>query len=137
MVSKSKKGMTLIEILIATLIFTLALGSVLGSLTLVADLIDIARDKTVATSDLRNMMERIRAVPFDSMLAKFPNGLTDGPASNPYQNITGSYVLRNENITVTYANPNTDPLEINVLARWKDKKGHLFNMSVPTFKTRQ
>ena len=131
-----KKGMTLIEVLIAALIFSVALGVLLSSIGAIVDLLDIAQDSSQATSDLKNMMERIRATPFDAITTKFTNGATDGPVSNLYTTIVGGYNLRNEHFTVSYANPNTDPLEILVTATWQDKKGRSFNTTMSTFRTR-
>lgn len=132
----NKQGLTLIEILIATLIFSVALGALLSSLAAVVDIIDFSRDRTIAIADLRNIMETIRATPFDSLVAKFPNAMADGPANNPYANITGGYTLKSEHITVTYVNPNIDPLEIKVSGTWQDKKSHSFSASLSTFRTR-
>ncbi|OIO36489.1 MAG: hypothetical protein AUJ74_02010 [Candidatus Omnitrophica bacterium CG1_02_44_16] len=131
-----KNGMTLVEVLIATLIFSVALGVLLSSLGAIIDLLDIAQDRSQATSDLKNMMEKIRATPFDAITTRFTNGTTDGPVTNPYTAIVGGYNLKNEHMIVSYANPNTDPLEILVLANWQDKKGRAFNTTISTFRTR-
>jgi prepilin-type N-terminal cleavage/methylation domain-containing protein len=133
---KNNSGMTLIEILIATLVFSLALGALLGSISAVVDVIDLSRDRTQVTLDLRNMLEKMRATPFDALTTKFPNNLLNGPASNPYSAIVGNYSLRSESIAVTYPNPNADPLEMQVTVNWLDKKGHARNGSISTFRTR-
>jgi prepilin-type N-terminal cleavage/methylation domain-containing protein len=133
---KRKNGMTLVEILVATLVFTLALSALLGGMSAIVDLIDLAKDMTVATDHLRNMLERIRSTPFASMLTRFPNNTTNGPGANPYANITGGYTLVSENITVTYANPAADPLEAKTTVRWLDKKRHSRSAAMSTFKTR-
>lgn len=132
----STKGMTLIEVLIAVLVFSVALGALLNSLVAIVDLVDLSKDKTVANGDLKNMLERIKATPFDSIPTRFTDGLADGPAANLYTNIVGGYTLRNEHITVTYPNPNSDPLEILIRLNWQDKKGRNFNTTVSTFRTR-
>ena len=136
MIKRTDKGITFIEILVATLVFTLALASVLGSMVSIADLIDLARDTTIATTDLKNMMERMRATPFALIIPNFPNGMTDGPGPNRYPPLVGGYQLTSEHITVTYANPNAQPLEIKITLTWLDKKGHSRNASMSTFKTR-
>ena len=130
------KGVTLLEVLIAILIFCLAISALLISITGMADVIDIAKDKTVATNHLKNILEQVRANPFNSIIANFPAGLTDGPAGKPYQGVVGGYTLRNEHITVTYADPNADPLEIRATLTWLDKKGHPFTAGMSTFRTR-
>jgi len=131
-----KSGMTLVEVLIATLIFSIALGVLLSSIGALVDLLDLAQDSSQATGDLKIMMERLRATPFDAITTRFTNGVTDGPVTNPYITIVGGYNLRNEHLIVSYANPNTDPLEILVMATWQDKKGRAFNTTMSTFRTR-
>lgn len=133
---KNNKGMTLFELLIAAFVFTVAMGALLSSIVAIMYLIDISKDQTVAASDLRNTMERIRATPFNNMVSFFPSGTQDGPANNRYQNITGGYSLNGEHITVTYANVNSDPLEIRVNINWLDKHSRPYNTSLSTFKTR-
>jgi type II secretory pathway pseudopilin PulG len=131
-----KKGMTLFEILVATLVFTLALGVLLSSLTGILYLIAQAKDETIAVSDLKNVAERIRATPFNSVVTFFPNGVQDGPSFNLYQALVGGYNLTNEHITVTYPNVNADPLEIRITATWQGKYGRSFSTALSTFKTR-
>jgi len=130
------KGMTLIELLIATLIFTIALGALLNSMLAVLYLIDLAKDQTIATSDLRNIMEAIRVTPFTNTLSLFPDSVVDGQVNNSYQSIVGGYGLNNEHITVTYADVYSDPLEIKVNLAWADKRSRNHSASVSTFKTR-
>lgn len=133
---KCQTGTTLIEILIATFVFTIAVGGLLSSILAIVNLIDLANDITVATASLNNMMERIRATPFAYMTTRFPDSQPDGTAENPYQDIVGGYTLTNEQITATYANINVDPLEMKVTLQWNDKRGHSRNISMSTFKTR-
>jgi prepilin-type N-terminal cleavage/methylation domain-containing protein len=133
---KRHKGMTLIEILIATLIFTLALGALLNGIMAALYLIDQSRNQTIATNDLRNMMEKIRATSFADMFLLFPDSVADGPGNNRYQTYVGGYSLTNEHITVTYADTLVDPLEIKVNLTWQDKRGRTYNASISTFKTR-
>jgi type II secretory pathway component PulJ len=133
---RSQQGITLVEILVATLIFCVALTGVLGSMVAISDLIDLSKDTTTATVHLKNMMERVLMTSFATMLTRFPNGTVDGPVTNPYASVVGGYNLTNEHITALYANMSTDPLEINVFLSWSDKKGRGRNISMSTFKTR-
>ena len=130
------RGVTLVEVLVATLIFSLALTALLGSMIAINDLLDLNRDRSQATLDLRSMMERIRATPFSDITTHFPNGTLDGSITWPYTGIIGTATLRAEHITVTFANLNVDPLEIKTTLTWLDKKGRSRNASMATFRTK-
>ena len=136
MKSVKNKGTTLVEIMVATLVFVVALGALLSCITALLYLVDLSKEQTLGVSDSRNIMEKIRATAFVDMQAQFPDALEDGPSSGSYSTILGGYALSNEHITVTYANINTDPLEIKVNVSWLDKRGHARNTSMSTFKTR-
>ena len=136
MKKRDVKGMTLVELLIATLVFTIALGALLSSMLTVLYLIDLAKNQTIAISDLRNMMERIRVTVFADTLSLFPNSVVDGQVHNTYQFVVGGYSLNNEHITVTYADIHSDPLEIKVNLTWADKRARNHSTTVSTFKTR-
>jgi len=132
----NKRGSTLIEILVAALVFVIALGALLSSIVGVLYLVDNAREETVANSDLRNMMEKIRATAFSGMQPRFPNAVVDGPNTGRYSTLLGGYTLRSEHITVSYPNPNADPLEVRVSITWQDKRGRTLSASMSTSKTR-
>jgi len=131
-----KRGTTLVEVLVALLVFSVALGGLVSSLLNIMEVIDLARDTSQATADLRSMLERIRATPFDDILARFPNGTANGPALYPYTDILGNYTISNESVVVTYANTTTDPLEIHVALSWQDKRGRTRSTSMATYRTR-
>lgn len=133
---RDSKGLTLVEIVLATSIFVTAVVGLVGFLISSSYLIDITRDRDVAILDLRNIMEKIRATPFDSITSRFPDAVTDGSMSNPYSTILGGYSLINEHITVSYADVNADPLEISVAVTWQCKRGRSHSSSMSTFRTR-
>lgn len=133
---RGRKGTTLVEILIATFVFTVALAALLSSISGTLYLLDLSKDTTIANSDLRNIMELIRTTSFANMIQLFPDGVVDGPVSNSYQLAIGGYRLGNEHITVTYANPNSEPLEIQVNLTWIDKRTRSHSIAAHTFKTR-
>lgn len=134
--AKNKRGITLIEVLIACLVFTIALAALLGSIASMIDIIELSREKTTASYHLKNMLERIKATAFDSIITDFPNGTVNGPSSNPYQNIVGGYTLSSEHIMVTYPNTTTDPLEVCTQLLWQNKKGYNISANLTTFRTR-
>jgi Tfp pilus assembly protein PilV len=130
------KGLTLVEVLVATLVVTIGLASLLSSLTSMLYLIQDSKSQTIANADLRSIIEEMKSTPFDSMSNVFPNAVVDGPAIHRYNTITGSYTLSNEHIIVTYPNVSADPLEILVTLTWQDMMGRARNLTMSTFKTR-
>lgn len=133
---KKNQGTTLIEILVATLVFTVALGALLSAITASLYLVDLSREQAIAVSDLRNIMERIRATAFNNIVVQFPDADVDGPAGNSYSSIVGGYRLNNQSMTVTYPDVNSDPLEIRVRLAWQDKRGRAQSVAASTFRTR-
>lgn len=128
--------MTLFEVLVAVFIFSVAMGALLNSFSAIIEVIDLARDKSHAVADLRSVLEHMRATPFDLLTTRFPNGTQDGTATNNYTAIVGGYRLTNQHIVVTYADTNTDPLEIKTTLSWQDKRARTRNASLSTFRTR-
>jgi prepilin-type N-terminal cleavage/methylation domain-containing protein len=120
---QSKKGFTLVEILVATLILVFVGVVILQTFMSYIYFSAVNKERAVAMTDLSNMMETIISTPFSNIPARFPNSTQDGIVSNLYTNIVGGYTLKNEHITVTYVNSASDPLEIIVTLRWQDAKG--------------
>ena len=133
---RNNKGLSVVEILIASLVFILALAGLMSSVIAVFALIEQARDRSVAVADLSSLMEQARATAFDNLAAFFPNGVTDGPGASRYYDILGGYRLPSEHITVTYPSVNSDPLEMCSILSWQDKAGRSFNISMSTYRTR-
>lgn len=136
MLKKDRKGISLIDILVSLFILTLSGAALLSLLLSALYFIDLSREQSIAVSDLRNMMESVRATPFSNMPANFPNNTQDGPSSRRYYTLIGGYNLRSEHITVTYANTLSDPLEVKVTLSWQNKYGRLMSSSMSTFKAR-
>ena len=119
----NKNGFALVEILLATLIIVIAGVAILQTFLLGAHFSLVNKDRTIAMTHLGSMMETVISTPFNSIVAKFPDGVADGPGSNLYTNIVGGYTLKNEHLTVSYVNPSSDPLEITVALSWQDAQG--------------
>lgn len=114
------RGMTLVETLMAFLIFIIAGSGVVGSYLFTSQLSESAMSTMEATTHLQDMLERIRATPFNNILTRFPNGTPNGGGSgaDDYASIVGGYTLNNEQITVTYPSQATGRLEILVTVTW-------------------
>ena len=124
------------EIMVAAAVFVVGLAALLSGLLSAVYFMEHSRETTIAVSDLRTIMEHIRSTPFSDLTTNFPNAVQDGPTGNNYPAIVGGYALHNEHITVTYTDPSTDPLEINVSLTWQDKRGRSYSSSMSTYMTR-
>ncbi len=133
---KRRKGTTLVELMIATLIFTIALAGLLNALLAALTLIQSSKDTTVAIADLGNILERMRATPFNSLTTDFPDADADGASDTEYADIVGGYTLEEEHITIAYVNVADDPLEINAQITWESKQGRQFSIEATTSRTR-
>jgi prepilin-type N-terminal cleavage/methylation domain-containing protein len=133
---KRAKGFTLVELMVTVFILTVGFSALMEGFAALLYLIDTSREETSATADLRNLLERVKGTSFDQTTARFPNGTVDGPVAARYWTLIGNYTLKNENITVSYTNPATDPLEVRVLLQWRDTRGKNRNLTYCTFKTR-
>ncbi len=132
----NKKGLTLVELLIVVLVVCMAIAATLECFSQIVYLTEVARNTSVAVSDVRDMIEEIASTPFDFIVGNFPDGDIDGPPGNDYSNVAGGYNLNNEHIVVNYVDEDSDPLEIMVTAGWTDIRGHHRSIQLSTFRTR-
>lgn len=120
----SNTGLTLVEILFAALIITVAAVAIIQSYLSNIYLSEVNKEETIAQMQLTNMMEAIKCtMPFSDIIVNFPNGVAGGTTGNNYANLVGGYVLKNEQIKVSYVNPSSDPLEITASVSWQDRRG--------------
>jgi prepilin-type N-terminal cleavage/methylation domain-containing protein len=136
MAGKKTQAFTLVELMVTVFILSVSMAALMEGFAALLYLVDTSREETVASADLRNMLERIKATSFDQTTTRFPNGTIDGPVSARYWTLIGNYTLKNENVTVSYVNPAVDPLEIRVMVQWRDTRGKNRTMTYNTFKTR-
>lgn len=122
-IKNNKSGITLVEILIATTIIVFVTMAIIQFYLSGLSLSEINKEETIAMAHLINMMEAIKCTPFSNIVVDFPNGVSDGTASNDYATLVGGYVLTDEHIVVSYVNPSSDPLEIIVSVSWQDRRG--------------
>ena len=136
MLMRRRKGISLVDILVSIFILAITAAAFLSVLLTALYFIDLSREQTIAVSDLRNMMEAIRATPYSNMLKSFPHNTQDGPSTMRYSALLGGYSLSGEHITVTYPNTSADPLEVKAALTWMNKYGRALSSSMSTFKAR-
>ncbi|RKY30096.1 MAG: hypothetical protein DRP74_07690 [Candidatus Omnitrophota bacterium] len=135
-IKTDKAGMTFTEVLIAALIVLPVIIGVMQIHSYSGFLSEINKGRGLAMNALSTMIEKIQCtpMPYSNLSIYFPDGVIDGPAGYPYDDIVGGYSLNEEHITVTYTNILADPLEIIVTISWQDMKGRVFSQSLSTMK---
>lgn len=132
--SPHRGGLTLIELVLAVVVLVLAGLAVLGAYQASYHLTEVSQQMGIALKDLKDMMERIKTSPFNTLATAFPNGVVGGGAVDQYGPIVGGYNLPTEQITVTYPTPGTNPLEILVTVTWMNRN-RTYSRSLATFRT--
>lgn len=117
MVQRSHRGITMMEIVIALVLFMGAGGGITAAHLYSHRLSDDATNAMRAVNDLDDVMERIQATPFATLSAAFPDGVVDG-VGGVYADIVGGYTLGGEQIVVTYPDQASGRLEMLVTVSW-------------------
>lgn len=78
--NESASGFTLVELLIAMTILSVAMLGAVGTLTQISSLAGSNRESTLAYQSARAMLERVQAVPFEEALQRFNDDPADDPA---------------------------------------------------------
>ena len=127
-----RRGMTLIEVLVAILVVSLSGLGLLGAYRSVMEMTEVSQQADRAIDDLKDIMERIKTTPFTSLAVVFPSGVADG--GGLYAPIVGGYVLSGEQITVAHQpNAAADPRELIVTLRWTNW-GRTYQRSLSTMR---
>jgi len=130
----AQRGATFVELLLALLVFIVGLGGVLGAFLAANELGEHAQEVMVALDDLKDVLEEIHATPFENLTSRFPAGVANGGASNPYATMVGVYALPGEQITVTYPAQSGDRLELVATLAWVHRS-RLRTLSLSTVRT--
>ncbi len=112
---RGAEGFTLIEVIVAMVVLTGASLVAFPTLVSFFDLSSAAREENVATHDVQSALEDLMATPFGRITSDYP----DGQAIPKYTNLH----LTNQQIVVSYADPDADPLVITLVVSWNDHRG--------------
>jgi Tfp pilus assembly protein PilV len=123
----NKKGVTLVELLIAAVIFAFAMSGILLMLINCAFLDQANRNKSIATTHaefvMEDIMEYMRSGDIVPLQDEIDDGTWNWGDSATICNKLGcasSSVLNSESITTTYVTA-TNPLDVTVTVSWKDR----------------
>ena len=107
----NKQGVTLVEVLITVFIMTIGILSCLMYFTTAMRSTELARDVTVATTHGEYLLEEMHS----------RNTLGEITTANweAWTDTAGLTTLPEEDITVAFANTETDPLDITVAVNWQ------------------
>jgi type II secretory pathway pseudopilin PulG len=133
---RSRRGLTLIEIVIAFGVLLIAVMSALSSQITSMRLMTQSRETAVAMSDLQGCMERLLLVRADQI----PIAGSDFEIDQPVDAYTDLH-LTNEQIVPTYpgyvlGGTVPDPLPIVLTLTWNDPQGHARRLELSSMKTR-
>lgn len=110
---KRSKGFTLVELLLAVLILSGAVGGALLLYTASMASSQLAWDTTVATTHAEHILEEMQARDsLQAILALNWQGWIEGQGLN---------TLPGEKIDIVFADPGGDPLDVEVTVRWTGK----------------
>jgi hypothetical protein len=120
MAHRAARGVTLVEIVLALVMFVIAGGGLVGAHLYSHQLAESATHTMRAVDDGEDLMEHIRATAFDVLLARFPAGVPDGGATD-YATLVGGYTLDGQQIVVTYPSQTPGRLEVLVTVTWVER----------------
>ena len=125
------KGLTIVELMIVSLIMVGMLVGIWGVMINSLSYIGLAREESVATDDLKDVMEKMRCVVFSDLFDVFPDGQSID------EDLIGGFLLNDEDIVVTYPQGvDADPLEVKVEVTWTRKTGGTRSLSMKTIRSR-
>jgi len=129
--SKSRKGMTFIEVMVVALILMVAIVSLWKLFSSSLSLTIQAKEINIMTDDVKDVIEKIKNVNFANITTVFGNGTAVNAS------VVGGFLLDNESVVVRYPDgTNIDPLTIEVEVSWTGRDRRSYNQTFKTIRTR-
>ena len=122
--------MTLVEVMIAAAILAVALVFTMGSVVSIAATSRINEDQAIAAATVSTLLEELRALSFDQLMAYQPLSSSDlGAAATVtvqcYDASGAALALPID--TTTFSTPLPNPLEVQVIITWLDEMGRPYS----------
>lgn len=131
-----QSGMTLVEVMIAAGIVAVAFLLAMESFVSISLASDISEDQAVAVATVSSLLEELRSLSFDELMAYQPPaseslGATTVIGVVCYDAAGAAHTLPLD--PATLATPLPNPLEVEVTVVWRDTKWHPFAMRAAAF----
>lgn len=110
----NQRGFTLIELLFTMVIVAIALLAYIRGNIAISQASSLAYEQSVAFYDAQRVLENIRNT---AQSGTFPSNVTTAYANGAA--VAGFNNLTSESLTVSYANPSADPLDVTVTVTWQ------------------
>ncbi|HRI87864.1 MAG TPA: type II secretion system protein [Candidatus Hydrogenedentes bacterium] len=131
---RREEGFTLVELVIAMAMFTVVLGATAQSLISYYAALDLQNQRHTALRNCTAVISQMREVR-DTSTDDFPDAILDEWPNAGV--VAGVGALPQEQVTVTYADPNANPLRVTVQSSWVDLRGRPVAIQVSTMLTSQ
>lgn len=129
---RGQKGFTIIELMIALFVTALAIAGYIGANVVIQRNSEEAFERTVATQDAHRVIERMRSA---AQTGIFPGNVTTAFPQNGA--VAGFANLTGEQVTVSYVNTATDPLDATVTVTWTSNTRRPSTMALRTLITQR
>ena len=113
---KGKRGFTLIEVVIGSLFLTVGIVGVMAAFLSGLMLVESSRNMTEASAHARTVLEELRRESTRGLAAVVQRDWTSWTVNE------GVPTLPGEQITVTFRNPASDPVEATVTVGWSERR---------------
>lgn len=129
--SKTARGISLVELLIAVTIITVGAMTLMAQLEASHKITTVNRETNTAMAHLQAMMEKVISVPFSDIAHTYPNGTIVYVGQSGLEDpMNGEYVK------IEYADAAADPLQITLTVYWTSFDGRMRTRSLTTMRTR-
>lgn len=121
--AKRKAGFTLLELVIAAAVLTVAVLSIAFNVLNLSDMSELSREKLVATADAARVLETMRETANSSLATLKTTDWSAWAAANVINaKASNELQLRQETIAATFPNPNTNPIQVVLTLSWLHKQ---------------
>lgn len=131
---KGEAGFTLVEVMITLLVMTLALLGILYANTQVQQTSEAAFERSLAVQDANRVIEQMRNISSDG---DFPDNVTDIYPDGGEVAALAGLNLTNEVVTVSYVDPDLDPLDVLVTVSWDENGRRNVDIALRTIMTQR